>query len=573
MMSMDEQRNIQRFSELVLKFREDQVSQEELVQFKKLLRTSEKARKIYIETVIMQSVFQGRKAPFVEDAAFSSVEGWDPQLWSVLAEHEKNAEKVDVDVLPEKPEKILIRKVEKIKNRRTFSKGSLLTFVTTAAAAVLLFIYVNFVPPKQGVRVAVLSDRINARWANDKESMEKGAALIKSADTLNLLEGYVTILFDNNAHITIEGPAEFQILEYDMIKLNYGQLYSIIPPEAYGFQVSTPDSKIIDLGTEFGVKQNFDGDMELHVIKGKVVFVAKHADKKINLDLLAGSARKLSAETGDVKEIDCNNRLFVRQINSQSNLIWRGQTLSLANLVAGGNGFTGGTIESGIDPTTGAVYKEIRQGLDSSGSDTYVAVKERHYIDGVFVPDGQRGANQVTSAGHTFSDFPATNGLFYTDITAYPYVIEIQGKNADETPKKEVESKLTPVSEDSVIMDNPCIFMHTNAGVTFDLNQIRLSNPTIELTAFQAGCVSASMWQRDAEFWVLIDGKCVFHCTAENAQLEKQSIQVPILSNHAFLTLATTEGQDGRSYDWCLFTNPEIVFRPRIQKQQNGVSE
>lgn len=497
-------------------------------------------------------------------------DSFDLSMWQEFGKYEACAPAV---VRSDEPvaERELIQKVEHPKIRRKINRSSIISLCIAAAAVLFMITFVHVAPISSNIQVATLTDSIGARWADRDVSMQKGARLRARNTSLLLREGLAQIQFDNNAQITIEGPAEFQILGEDMVRLNYGQIYSIVPPEAYGFQICTRDSKIIDLGTEFGVKQDLDGDMEVHVLRGKVVFVSKAVGKNNNIDMIAGSARRLNAITGDIGEIACREDLFVRQIDSASDLIWRGQALNLADVVGGGNGFSGGIIESGIDPSSGAVYLKPRQDYTTVQSDTYNTVQNRPFIDGVFVPDGRYGANQITSAGHTFSGFPSTSGKFYSDITANPYVIEIQGKEADSTPKKKVVSKLTPVSQNAEIMKQPCIFIHTNAGITFDLQQIRQAHPSLDITTFTARCESPSVWARKAEFWVLLDGECVFQCTADDARLKKQVVQVPIRPDHGYLTLVTTDGQDGQDYDWCLFSRPEIWFAPRVHTAEAGL--
>jgi hypothetical protein len=46
----------------------------------------------------------------------------------------------------------------------------------------------------------------------------------------------------------------------------YGRVYASVPKEALGFTIYTQNSKIIDLGTEFGVDTAMDGTVEIHVI-------------------------------------------------------------------------------------------------------------------------------------------------------------------------------------------------------------------------------------------------------------------------------------------------------------------
>ncbi len=148
------------------------------------------------------------------------------------------------------------------------------------------------------------------------------------------------MLFDNNAMVTIEGPAEFEIVSEDRIKLQYGRIYSIVPQEALGFSVATPNAMVIDLGTEFGIQVDLEGNTELHVSQGMTRLMAGINKKKVSSEIYEGSARKITGSSSEVSEVPCKDSIFVRKINSKTNLIWRGQKeLDLADIVGGGNGW------------------------------------------------------------------------------------------------------------------------------------------------------------------------------------------------------------------------------------------
>jgi hypothetical protein len=144
-------------------------------------------------------------------------------------------------------------------------------------------VYARFAPVKRGLEVATLLDSINAKWAEADSSMKSGSRLVTGSTNSLLRGGCAKLLFDNNAIVTIEGPAEFEIIAEDRIKLLYGRIYSIVPQEALGFSVVTPNAMIVDLGTEFGVQVDFLGTTELHVNHGMTRLVAGKKRKKPGL--------------------------------------------------------------------------------------------------------------------------------------------------------------------------------------------------------------------------------------------------------------------------------------------------
>jgi hypothetical protein len=78
--------------------------------------------------------------------------------------------------------------------------------------------------------------------------------------TLGLLSGVT---------LTVEGPADLELLSIDRVHCRRGKLRTRVPRGAEGFIVSTPGSAVVDLGTEFGLNVSDDGKAEVMVFKGE----------------------------------------------------------------------------------------------------------------------------------------------------------------------------------------------------------------------------------------------------------------------------------------------------------------
>jgi hypothetical protein len=460
------------------------------------------------------------------------------------------------------------------REKRKVSKFGAVFLVMNAAAILFFFLFVRFAPPRGGIEVATLTDSINAKWVDADIPMQCGTRLCTGKTPFLLREGLAELKFDNNARITIEGPAEFQILDDDMIKLNYGQLYSHVPSEAYGFQVCTKHAKIIDLGTEFGVKEGLDGLTEVHVLSGEVNLISSVAGTKINVDLLAGSARELNTETGKLRTISCKDHLFVRQIESERNIVWRGQkTLDLADLVGGGNGLGTGLPGSGIDAASG-VYTTTptRVGFPRVPCH-YNPVKSNPFIDGVFVPDGAEQPVILNSNGDCYADFPVTDGIYRSPITHGPAIRDRQRFPSRYT-KESVEFYLLELQMGGVLYGtdaNPAIYMHTNAGITFDLDALRSAYKNHAITQFESICgipekvrqLYVSKVKNSEEsmlaLYIFLDGQCQLVKIFNHAS-EPERIRIPIKMESRFLTLAVVDTGLDSDYDWCLLGRPVLKF-------------
>lgn len=135
-------------------------------------------------------------------------------------------------------------------------------------------------PAEQTARgVAVLTQLAGVRWG-------AGASPIRVGDTvapgrIALSEGIAQIEFFSGAVLVVGAPAEFEVVSPWEVKWHHGKVRVKVPPAARGFAVQTPEMKLVDLGTEFGVEvdpalasarvQVFSGEVEAHPAKGAQV--------------------------------------------------------------------------------------------------------------------------------------------------------------------------------------------------------------------------------------------------------------------------------------------------------------
>ncbi|MEQ9410234.1 MAG: FecR family protein [Fuerstiella sp.] len=89
-------------------------------------------------------------------------------------------------------------------------------------------------------------------------------------EIVRLFAGSVELTFDKGAVVTVDGPVEFRPLSTGQLEIRRGRLLASVPQKAIGFTVSTPTSKIVDLGTEFEVAVNDAGESDVRVLRGEV---------------------------------------------------------------------------------------------------------------------------------------------------------------------------------------------------------------------------------------------------------------------------------------------------------------
>ncbi|MCM8536976.1 MAG: FecR domain-containing protein [Lentisphaeraceae bacterium] len=164
--------------------------------------------------------------------------------------------------LPSGLEPVIGNDQEEVKPVKSFPFP--LVLLSAAAAIVIAFV----LPTNSSSNSYKVINSVSAVWANDGKSFEVGDSI--STKKLNLKEGYSELETAEGVKLIVEGPAEFELVSNKEVILNKGKLVAYVPDKNTGFKVHTPQTEVLDLGTEFGVSVGQDGDTEVHVLEGQV---------------------------------------------------------------------------------------------------------------------------------------------------------------------------------------------------------------------------------------------------------------------------------------------------------------
>ncbi len=541
-------------SSLIIESLDGNITPERLKRLDQLLSQDQDAVEYYVRHLRIYSAFVRRGQVYFDT---NKPDIRNMELWDELAEYEKNAPTIEIETPESAEAPIEVLKFEK--SPRVINKFSLFSaFISAAAAVLFVLIYVKFAPTVAS-SVATIEDSVNAQWSPSEYPTKVGERLWNNEGTRWLQKGMIKLAFDYGAEVIIEGPAEFKLESPEKMHLYSGRLYSTVPSGATGFIVQTPYSTVIDLGTEFGVKVDFDGTTDVHMFKGKASLIpGSVGEKKKGVELIAGQAKAV-ASNGHVQKIELETRSFVRKLDSKTGVLWRGESLNLADIVGGGNGLGTGTIGTGPALPDGHLPKKVTH-TNFHTKPEYNSVLWSDFIDGIFVPDGEM-TNVVSSLDHKFSGFhdtcgdavlPVLNGMPFREQNLSDGILDAG---------VQLDSKVYGTQE------NPAIVMHPNAGITFDLDEIRKEFPGYAITAFRTRCgISETVIEHGtrkepkADFWVLLDGQQVFATQRDMSIGEVKEIDISIDENQRFLTLVTTDGADQIESDWCLFAEPQLVL-------------
>ena len=548
-------------TEYALKRNDKSISQEEFDKLNSILKSDKQAARFYNEVMMALLNFQEFGAE-ISSANLYEYCDLDSDILQKLAKEEQVAPEVFID----EPKEVVIETSSKIVKEKKPSKFIRFYNIAVSAAAVLFFIFILYVhvfPPQYTVPVAVVIDQIGVTWNSASQALIKNDKVLTNQPPYKLDKGIIKLSYYEGVDVVIEGPAEFKI-EHKGISIDYGRLYSYVSNTGRGFTVDTPNNRFIDLGTEFGVFVGQDNSSELHVLKGQVQYYSGlPGSDKISKTLKENSARRFNSDTGDIEVIPVAEEYFAREVDSASGMIWRGRhNLDLASIIAGLDGFQDVDSTIGLNPITGK-YDSPFFYEDSKTNNEYSLVYESKFIDGIFVPDGGKDLVTITSTGLKYA-CPNTGGKYTHNLCVYKG--ELGEKNSTIIPAVFGGKKLSETFE-------PLVLMHSNIGITIDLDSIRNEVPKLELDRFTAwgGITEAALdvdgGAPDVSFIVIVDGQVKYE--KKNMKIEDGTVSIDLELNakDRFLTLVVLDAlknPDSRNFPWAndffYLVSPEIFL-------------
>lgn len=554
----EEVRRMFELSELILDSLEGRISEEEAGRLRRLLAEEKWARDYYCEYLRLFTDLNVRShiPVFRKQTEQETVKReFDVQFWSNLLEVEQTAPAIEVE--PVKPEHVPVKKVE-LEPKKKIRRTSLISAILAAAALFFALAYVQVALTGRFRPVASVTECLNTDWAPEYADWHPGMRLPANGKTAFLRAGVVKIEYDNGVEVVLEGPARFAMVTPTELRLDHGRLFAHVSEEGFGYTVTTPSSRVVDLGTEFGVEAHRDGDCELHVFQGKTLLVSPDVtNHNVSRVVTTGQARRVDSGSRAVREIALETTVFVRQVDAREGVLWRGEDLSLADVVNGGNGFGTGKAGFCIHPPTG----EIRPAGDLTSQSWRIQwetarsylrpVEQLPFVDCVIVPGRDGGEATISTTGLRVSGLPGLSGSLRWPIQTRSYyddcTLVVNGQTVGTKGR-------------------PALVIHANSGITFDLEAIRRGMPdAMGFSAFEALCgisesrIDPAVSGATADVHVYLDGREVFSRTLPHQLNSAVPIRVDLREGGGrFLTLLVTSGERGNDNDWCVFAEPVL---------------
>jgi ferric-dicitrate binding protein FerR (iron transport regulator) len=126
-------------------------------------------------------------------------------------------------------------------------------------------------------------------WAAYREQRSEVAALVEARDVvwdegqppialgmrlgrrdIRCASGTFKLVFDAGVRVSVEGPADLRILSGMRLLALRGRITAHVDARAKGFAIETPNTLIVDQGTEFGVEIDAAGQTDVVVFQGLV---------------------------------------------------------------------------------------------------------------------------------------------------------------------------------------------------------------------------------------------------------------------------------------------------------------
>jgi hypothetical protein len=134
------------------------------------------------------------------------------------------------------------------------------------------------------------------------------------ARRLGLRSGRATLAFLSGVTLTLEGPADLDLVSIDRVYCRVGRLRARVPQGAEGFVVAAPAAAVVDRGTEFAVNVDADGRSRVFVFEGvaEAALLDPGGSPKLTQIVERSQSFDLDPRTGRIAEADARPEGFAR---------------------------------------------------------------------------------------------------------------------------------------------------------------------------------------------------------------------------------------------------------------------
>jgi hypothetical protein len=229
--------------------------------------------------------------------------------------------------------------------------------------------------------------------------------------------------------------------------------------------------------------------------------------------------------------------------------------IDLSDMAVGGDGSGSAIIGTGLDIVTGQLVGPAAFGGSTHHNSSFFRATDGSggsanlpYVDGVFLP---KGLSQIDTAGGVFY-FPGTGGWRFDAIRHGAAVFD-----RDSNPPALVPIRL----DDQPGVNRGGLGLHSNQGITFDLDAIRNAGHSFDAVTGVAGENFDTGALRPLEIWVLVDGQERFSHTFHIGG-DYLPFTIDLTPSDRFLTFACTDYDGVNSSDHGVIADLSLIPEP-----------
>jgi ferric-dicitrate binding protein FerR (iron transport regulator) len=206
---------------------------------------------------------------------------------------------------------------------RTAARWSAGIAAVAAAIALTVMYFTPTDPPSSEIRLRVCG---NSQWSVDGSASPETNTLPQGVE-FQLQQGVVELKLPYDVTAIVEAPATITLIDDRTLRLDQGKALFQVPTEkGKGFTVVTPHQRIVDLGTEFGIRfsNKHPDQLELHVLQGKVRIDAleNDSDSPDQGTILKKGRAVLLAGTRVLRELDNTQTTFRRELPEKVDILF-----------------------------------------------------------------------------------------------------------------------------------------------------------------------------------------------------------------------------------------------------------
>lgn len=190
-----------------------------------------------------------------------------------------------------------------------------MTILAAAAALVILGVVMKLTFVSREPALATFQGATGSIYAIEHATGKAGAAdSLSEGSIVNLSQGTFEFTLGNGTRGVVLAPAEFELRSEKEMRLERGTAWFEVSAQGKGFQVSTPELSVTDLGTEFGILADPEAGDEVHVFSGRVEALGARGATEM---LTTGQARRYGP-TGKLDEIPAKPGRFLSNLPDES---------------------------------------------------------------------------------------------------------------------------------------------------------------------------------------------------------------------------------------------------------------